>query len=1500
MKRVLLALTLLLVTFGLEARSWRDLDEGEHEIYGREREEKLPIRMFFIQQEKWDNHDALHIFWLYAHTDYPRYRSSRLLPFYYNLNSKIDNRSLFLSIPYYSEIDGEDEDRALFWLYYWGNDARSGNRYSLFLPLYYHKADSENNRLLLSPLFFYSRQPGTTPTAERDVALGIPVIPAVIWKSGEEKRDLTLFYLFRHRSLKDSTLSYFLPLYYYDAEKDGSRGFFLSPLYMNDFGKDRRNSTVLWLYYWGRNDTRDKDYSALFPFYYHAKDKEEKTFITPLFYYSRVEMDLLGTKQKSFFFISPVYARDAHNDQADSSLLWLLYWGSGGEKQKHYHGLFPLYYYSARDDGEKFFVTPLFWYSSPPAGAGVEQPSFLLSPVYMRDAGPGYRHAAYLWLYYTGQNSQTQKSYDLLFPLFYSAKHAETERFLLTPLFWYARSGTDEAANKRVSLGIPALPLFYWASAPNESEFNFIYLVRHRRLGNDLTTYALPFYYYSREGNESLASYLIPFIWVSSKGENSTWLILPFFYSAQTGNSAIKLSPLYISLTGEHENFRLFLPLYLNYNTKDYSFHLNLTGISLSEEKLTNFPVSAEISREKILVDWDLGWFYNLFRVSSRDTLRLTTAPAEAPAASLPVPEKLPEQETKAPKAVKKTTTRGVKSATKKPPASSQVNPPLAAEPLPDKARLTHKRERTRADAENFFGLYFLFGVSAYEKADHYRHFRLLPLSWLTWNAQNSQGVQTVIPFYVKYEDEDTRYLVFFPVYGIQQKFHRGAVAQPNAPPECTGEISSWLLIVYWNEYDCDTKVAEQTVLWPIYNRYKSDTFGGFRIFPVFWSKWRHENGAEKASHFSPLHYTTISGENFSTTSWLFYRRRTESYSSWGVWGLLHFDRRHDDREATTYIFPFYSHRRTYVLSALRNKPQEERLHHEALFTFALVFWRYHSSQDDDDFTGHFSPLYIYLGEKERDYFYSWIYYYSDSATGTSHGVPLVFHRRRLKNDAYSNFYLIPFYHSRQKYSETNTEHLTWLFPLFYHRTSASSSAFVMPLFYRYARRAHTAELAAPAGAVITTPGVSEEVGHISPLYYYHSHDDNQSFYSWIFYRTASANEGSFGIPLLLHRTSRQDGSYSNFYVPLFYRSHETFATGGDEGVTLLFPLFYTRNSPYEAKLVTPLFYRHRYLVGVRPEGADQQNVFETSHVSPLYVYTGTDGTSSFYSWLFYRVDSPYRTSYGVPLLFHRKELKDGNYSNFFLMPFYYSREQLGGDAGEENVTLLFPLWYRRANDRAHVRLVLGYYHESSAGYRKDTVPLLFGRTDDQPAEIYSWNALFYTFWYERTKTSKEFRFLYGLGFNYADEPMQFSWHFALVSGYKSYTDGYVRHYVLPLWWHSHAGDDSDLYLPFILARFSNENHGNRVFRAVLLGLLYYQNTDYAAHDQTLGVLLGAIYYHNMYPERKFDSYGSLYGLLWHYETEENYKRFSLLTFIYTRTETEKGTRHRFIGIPLN
>lgn len=907
----------------VSARSWGDLDEGEHEIYGREREEKLPIRFFFVQKEDWKDHYAFHILFLWATKSYPRYESGRLLPFYYWLQSKVDNRYQLITPVYYHEVDGKDRDNSALWLYYWGERGDVQKTYSGLFPLYYYSSYRGDSPFILTPLFWYSRHSYEKSTA---YSFGAPIIPLVIWDSSPSEWDLIFFYLMRHRTRPSGTLSHALPLYYYSNHQG-----------------------------------------------------EGSVFISPLYYAST---DALGKGR---------------------SLLWLIYWGETYAPEGSYHGVFPLYYYSKRAPEMTTLVSPLYW-----------------------------------------------------------------------------------------------------------------------------------------------------------------------------------------TFSGQKSNFELLIPLYLSYQKGDYSLHVNAAGLSFSEERLSSLPVGVQVRGDKISIDSDFGWFYNLFRVSARKTVdRADSTPAA-------------------------------------------VNPPAVEKP-----QVTNRRARNRDESDSFFGIYSLFGIFAYERADHYRHFRLLPLSWLTWDSNNDTGVQTLLPFYVHYKDEAVRYLVVgavLPLYGKQQKFHAN----------CTSEISTFLVIVYWNEFDCEEKKTEKTVLWPIVNHYASPIEGGYRIFPVFWKKWWLEGGREKQKHFSPLHYTTIDGENFSTLSWLFYRSRDNEESTFGIWALFHRSKAHNDKAQQTYIFPVYYGTREYEGQG----PVPRR---DSLFTFAGLFWRYHETQNaEDQFTMHISPLYLYFAEKDRGHFYSWLYY------------------------------------------------------------------------------------------------------------------------------------------------------------------------------------------------------------GAR---------------------------------------TPQRRTAGIPLLFHRRADTNGDYSNFYLLPFYHSRQNLGEGQGESTVFWLFPLYYR----------------ERSPGYAFDNVAFIAGRKTNEQANAFSWNALLYTLWYEREQKSTHFRLGYALLFNYSDTDFAFSWHFALISGYKYELSGaYARHHLLPLWWHSRSGSDTNLYLLFLLSKFQNHDNGNRLFRAVLLGILYYHNSDAAAYDQTEHVLLGTAYYHTKNfeidpatrRERRFDSYGSLWGGLWHYESEESYKRFSLLTFVYIRTEKDGEVRNKIFGIP--
>lgn len=181
-------------------------------------------------------------------------------------------------------------------------------------------------------------------------------------------------------------------------------------------------------------------------------------------------------------------------------------------------------------------------------------------------------------------------------------------------------------------------------------------------------------------------------------------------------------------------------------------------------------------------------------------------------------------------------------------------------------------------------------------------------------------------------------------------------------------------------------------------------------------------------------------------------------------------------------------------------------------------------------------------------------------------------------------------------------------------------------------------------------------------------------------------------------------------------------------------------------------------------------------------------------------------------------------------------------------------------------------------------------------------------YYYEGAPQSVEFQAVFGLLGGFKKNAQVLRWHAALLVGYKYIKDAYTDHYVLPLWYHSRyrseVSTSFETYIPILLSKFSNDDNGARVQRILVLGLLYYYNSEREKFYQREHLLLGTLYYHNKKYERAadghprhFDSYGSLWGLLWHYETEENYKRFSILTFVYTRTERDGNVRHRVMGV---
>lgn len=551
--RNLLRGALLLALFysaPLYARSWEDLTEGENTAYGREREKKFPVRLFFLEIEKWQDHDAFHIFWLWGAKDYPRFQSSWVFPFYYKLQSKIDGRNFLLTPFYSSEFDD--------------------------------------------------------------------------WK--------------------------------------------LSPPDENaENGKLQRSSwdySVFWLFYRGE-DNMQGSYTTLFPLFYFSREKNQAlTFFTPLFYFSK--------------------------DAANLSVL-----------------------------------TPLFWYDTSPS-------------------------------------------------------------------------------------------------------------------------------------------------------------------------TSTLITPLSVHSTSTNTTLRMILPIYLSYKEPGYKFHLNLAGVSLSEEENPANGFFFQKTGEQVVVDADVGWFYNLFRVSTRQTL------------SLPLGQSTKSEE-------------------------ENVKAEIPA--------LVRERKHTRDDSKTFWGIYSLFGAVAYERADHYRHFRLLPFSWLTWSSEDTEKLEAVIPVYVHYHDTKNRYTViaplFVPLYGSEEKIEEIILhnAEKNAPPQtCQSYSSLWGVVLFINEFRCLDDEREKSFVWPLINMYTSPGAHGFRIFPLYWYKYakKHygfttlhtvaglfwdyretqKDAAGKSEVFatqvSPLYLSIRQVNSSAFFSWLWYSYREESYFFRGIPLLYHQSEEKSSQTSTFYLFPFW------------------------------------------------------------------------------------------------------------------------------------------------------------------------------------------------------------------------------------------------------------------------------------------------------------------------------------------------------------------------------------------------------------------------------------------------------------------------------------------------------------------------------------------------------------------------------------------------------------------
>ncbi|EMJ93121.1 hypothetical protein LEP1GSC193_4195 [Leptospira alstonii serovar Pingchang str. 80-412] len=594
MMRNQILLTILLFLPGIltaQTQSEDPFDElvkEKKEIFGSEKEEKYPVRMLFVDVEKWPGHKSWHAFWFVRRTDYPKFKQFRIFPFYNSIEAKSGKAGLdylfpifsyrrveangmeektFLSPIYYRNtvqpVDGREgtkESTNFYWLGYNSSSVGPGFEKSFlmfpgFFPLFVRKTDSihgvGSSFTMFLPLLYWNRESSTESTTtftlfhwghdvEKKFFSFFPLFHYTNYKT-EEDYSFTLFPLYHQSRSNSQKFATYSPLWFHESEKtsDSESDFLFLPIplfYKSKTVSAREESTKyffgpLALYF--KNDGDNFQFRNLLLFQW-GKEKDNRFFrFLPLFYWS-------GTKNQTdntFTFFPFVFYKE--NSYLTLLPLWFY-------KKNEYKHLFPIFFSWKDDERADNLAGPLFYrYRS----QDVHQ-DYYLNTYYKRERGKGLTElVSFPFVFYK------RDSYLTLFPIYHHSIEGDdfTQYFLLPiPMYRHIRKMESE------TLVLNA----YW-SRDEKGEY--------------LSSSFFPFYFHKKN------SYLhIPFLLFFQTQEGESYketFLLPFFYRYSTPNVNEFFLLAYHNYGSNSNSFTRLYPFYYSSREKDGSSFLGLAGL---------------------------------------------------------------------------------------------------------------------------------------------------------------------------------------------------------------------------------------------------------------------------------------------------------------------------------------------------------------------------------------------------------------------------------------------------------------------------------------------------------------------------------------------------------------------------------------------------------------------------------------------------------------------------------------------------------------------------------------------------------------------------------------------------------------------------------------------------------------------------------------------------------------------------------------------------------
>ncbi|MBX7058100.1 MAG: hypothetical protein K1X75_08525 [Leptospirales bacterium] len=1222
-------------------------------------------------------------------------------------------------------------------------------------------------------------------------------------------------------------------------------------------------SFYFWPFYGARHSLIDDRQSHfVFPFYYYRSAAEQSFLMTPLGFRWRDQTE-------TWSYVLPLFYHVRRAEDSYWALWPILFRSSRHDGASGSFTLFPLLHRSARDaDGYGATITPLFYHE----GSDTPERNFLLTPLFVSDWRPG-EFSLLSWLFYYDRLDASDES-TLASPVFYRYAQGEQRRTNWYGLVYWR----DDPAAHQSSQAL--LPLIYHSISEHRSQWIFLPLLGWRTRENadlqlhDFAMLSLLGYYRSRQrGDVQLQRSIVAPLFYYDRSETELSWLAPLLYWHRREREDDKLLSYFMLLHyGAHESHRQkhgwnseavvqANPLFyysdsiiqngtqLQYHTHWHAPLLPLVYRSADSEEGTS--TAALLAHWKTNRDGDLErlWLLPLFYYSPGSYLYFFPFYFQ-------------------------------------PDSSDDAQ--LSFSPLH-----YYSRDGSRSSVWiiNYYDLQ--------RPAEGESYVGFIPF-YFDWQTPESSG-NLLIPLRLRYEDRSKLVNLYAVGLAFSQQL---SLQEAAAAPPGMQEFS----------YDQDISL--------LYNLFRLSWRTSF-LRPAAPS-----NASQSAANAAdgqaavPSDGSAIEGVQFEAPDFETVQTLPEDAPP-----RRSAFRRQGDEGGELSDDPGFSReesRNFFGLTALFGLIAYERADDERSFRAAPLWWFRWSEANEDQVSFVFGAYFSYR-EKDLEYF-----------ALTPLFLPI--YGRQRSGDSYAEAYLVALYWNEYDADEQRSEG-TILWPLinWHHSPQASGSRFLPFYYYREDREQDSASSLFLSPLYFRQSARDGGWSLLLPLFFYsyqyRSLDDatasrDQGEDAWLLVPGlyCSWDGGRFHWNGLIIADYESDPDGSRFaLLPLFSwrRGKDAylwlgpfyFEGGDDKGQHSLFPL-YSWNSRreselYESSLLTPLFYT---------SGRETPTQSSRQTISWLY-YSNRETTldasgqqSEDWTLLvpgFYLDSRPKSVSWNALLLADYESSVDGDpsdYRRFLLFPLFGGRSGEDGwayvipvyygwnDVSRETSLHLMPLfWTWREQDR-FTAFLAGLYLRNEPGYSRQNFLYLFDR--EARANSLEWSLAFHFVSYEGDDRSSDFRLGYGLLAGYQSDmdrtQMNLLWWREIFSQQRRMSS------FAPFWHYDRDGDSLDWFLlPALSGGSYSRDEG---WTALGLGALYYRGYDDRIAQSTTHLLLGAAYLQIQDPENGYRSRGSLWGILWNYEEESatDFRKFSILKFLYSRTQYQGRTSQRILGIKIS